>query len=268
MLSNVSRLLTYTCALLYGVMGVFLFAMPEQLAPIFAWNVTAFMAMTIGGWCLGNAWLAYITARRWEWKLVYSSLFYLWMFGVGELTVLLSFRDKLVLAHPIAVLYVVTLAVNGITALVGLADLIRLRPSSNAGGPQKTRAQTAGVWAFVIFVGFLGIYGLTAASGAPGTNAGIFPEVMTPLTLRSFGTFYLVLALAVLPHLWEKNLNTILHHSLASYGLILFILLAAFVYISLFDFAARPGGLLYFFVYFLVGIPLLFAFRKLGTGTR
>jgi hypothetical protein len=35
------------------------------------------MTITIGGWCLGNAWLAYINARRWEWKLVYSSLIYL-----------------------------------------------------------------------------------------------------------------------------------------------------------------------------------------------
>ena len=120
MLSSVSRLLTYTCAGLYGVIGLFLFVMPEQLAPVFPWKVTAFMTMTIGGWCLGNSWLAFISARRWEWKLVYTSLLYLWMFGIGELIVLFSFRDKLSLAHPIAVLYVATLAVNGITALIGM----------------------------------------------------------------------------------------------------------------------------------------------------
>lgn len=268
MLSNVSRLLTYTCAGLYGVMGLFLFFMPEQLAPIFAWKVTAFMTMTIGGWCLGNAWLAYVSARRWEWGLVYSSLIYLWMFGIGELTVLLSFREKLALAHPIALLYVVTLAVNGMTALVGVVDYLRLRPSSTHQGPEKNRGQMIATWAFVIFVGFLGFYGLTAGSGAPGTNGGIFPEVMTPLTLRSFGTFYLVIALAVVPHLWDKSLRTILHHSIASYGLILFITLAAFAYIGLFDFAARPGGLLYFGAYLIVGIPLIFVFRQMGTGTR
>lgn len=268
MLSNVSRQLTYACALLYGVLGLFLFVMPAQLAPVFPWKVTAFMTMTIGGWCLGNSWLAFISARRWEWKLVYTSLFYLWMFGVGELIVLFSFRDKLSLAHPIAVLYVAALAVNGITALVGLVDYLRLRPSSALEGPVKTRFQMTATWLFVAFVSFLGIYGLTAQAGAPGTNAGIFPEVMTPLTLRSFGTFYLVIALAVAPQLWDKSLRTVLHHSIASYGLIVFITIAAFIYIGLFDFSTRPGGLLYFFAYLVVGIPLIFVFKNLGTGTR
>ena len=268
MLSNVSRLFTYACAGMYGILGVFLFVMPAQLAPIFAWKVTAFMTMTIGGWCLGNAWLAFISARRWEWRLVYTSLIYLWSFGVGELIVLFSFRDKLALAHPIALLYVITLAVNGIAALVGITDYLRLRPASTSGGQTRTAMQTLVTWIFVLFVGFLGVYGLTAAAGAPGTNGGIFPEVMTPLTLRSFGAFYLVIALAVVPQLWNKSLNTVLHHALASYGLIVFVALAAFAYIGLFDFAARPGGAVYFIVYFIVGIPLIFAFRKLGTGTR
>lgn len=51
-----------------------------------------------------------------------------------------------------------------------------------------------------------------------------------------------------------------------SYGLILFITIAAFVYLRLLDFAAKPGGLAYFIAYLAVGIPLLFVFRKLGTG--
>ena len=75
-------------------------------------------------------------------------------------------------------------------------------------------------------------------------------------------------ALAVLPFLWNKNLNAILHHSIASYGLILFITIAAFIYIGLFDFAAKPAGALYFIAYLAVGIPLLFVFRKLGTGVQ
>jgi hypothetical protein len=54
---------TYICALLWNS-GRTLFLFPEQLAPVFAWKVTTFMTITIGGWCLGNAWLAYINARR------------------------------------------------------------------------------------------------------------------------------------------------------------------------------------------------------------
>ena len=89
---------------------------------------------------------------------------------------------------------------------------------------------------------------------------------MSLFTLRSFGVFYFCIAMAVVPFLKDRSLNSILHHSIASYGLILFITAAAFVYIGIFDFAARPGGLLYFGAYLMVGIPLLFIFRKLGTG--
>ena len=266
MLSNTSRWLTYLLAVLYAVLGATLYFLPESLAPVFAWKVTPFMTMTIGGWCLGNAWLAWITARRWQWNLVYTTLIYLWLFGLGELFVLINFRDRLALAHPIAWLYLGTLIVNAIAALIGSIEWLRDRPALEWFGSQINKGQYAATVGFILFVGFLGLYGLTASMGAPGTNGGIFPEVMSPFTLRSFGMFYLTLALAVIPFLWNRNLNTILHHSIASYGLILFITLAAFFYIGLFDFSSRPGGLLYFLAYFAVAIPLLIAFRKLGTG--
>jgi hypothetical protein len=268
MLSVISRILTYTCALLYGILGTLLFLFPAQLAPVFAWKVTAFMTITIGGWCLGNAWLAYITARRWQWKLVYTSLIYLWLFGVGELIVLFVFRDKLKLEHPIAWLYLITLIINTLAAFVGVFDYLRLRPSNPSGGPTFTNVQSLPAFAFVLFVGLLGLYGLSAQIGAPGTNAGIFPEVMSLFTLRSFGVFYLALALAVVPYFWDRSLNSVLHHSLATYGLIVFITAAAFMYIRLFNFAERPGGLAYFGAYLVVGIPLLFVFRKYGTGVN
>jgi len=267
MLSNSSRLLTYLNAILYTVLGALLYFLPEQLAPVFAWKVTAFMTMTIGGWCLGNAWLAWMTARRWQWSLVYSTLIYLWLFGIGELIVLFMFRDKLVLAHPIAWLYLITLIVSAVTAVVGVIDWLRIRPALSSAGPGLTTVQIIALVGFILFVGFLGLYGYVAQIGAPGTNGGIFPEVMSLFTLRSFGVFYLTLALAVIPYLWNKNLNAILHHSIASYGLIVIITIAALVYIRLFDFSARPGGLLYFAAYLGVGIPLVFAFRKYGTGT-
>jgi hypothetical protein len=266
MLSNVSRVLTYACASLYGVLGAVLFLLPETLAPVFAWKVTPFMTMTIGGWCLGNAWLSYITARRWEWKRVRTALIYLWLFGVGELIVVYAFRDKLVLQHPVAWLYLLTLLVTVLAAAVGLIDYLRIRPSSTLGGPTISRGQRLVLAGFVIFVGFLGLYGLTAQIGDAGTNGGIFPEIMTLFTLRSFGVFYLSLAVGVIPLFWEKGLSAVLHHSIASYALVVFITLAAFVYLRLFNFAENPGGLLYFAAYLGVAIPLIFTFRKFGTG--
>lgn len=266
MLSNLSRWLTYLLAILYAILGALLFFLPETLAPVFAWKVTPFMTMTIGGWSLGNAWLAWITARRWQWQLVFSALIYLWLFGLGELLVLYNFRSKLVLGHPIAWLYLLTLVVNALTALIGVVDVLRIRPTATASGPAIPSLLYTAVIGYVLFVGFLGIYGSTVQVGAPGTNGGIFPEVMSPFTLRSFGVFYLMLALSVLPFLWNNHLQALLHHAFASYGLIIFITLAAFVYFRLFDFSAKPGGLAYFIAYLAVGIPLLFVFRKFGTG--
>jgi hypothetical protein len=266
MLSNTSRWLTYLTGVLYAFLGFLLFFLPEDFEQVFAWKVTPFMTMTIGGWCIGNSWLAWITARRWQWSLVYSALLYLWLFGLGELFVLFHFRDKLVLVHPVAWLYVVTLIVNAMTAVIGLIDWIRIRPPLAASNPEFSTGQYAAIVAFILFVGFLGLYGSTAQIGAPGTNGGIFPEKMSLFTLRSFGMFYLTLALAVIPYLWNRNVNPILHHSIASYGLIVFITIAAFVYIHIFDFAARPGGSLYFMAYLAVGLPLIFIFRRLGTG--
>src|SRR5512144_225375 len=134
MLSNFSRLLTYLLAILYAVLGAALFLFPETLAPVFAWKVTPFMTMTIGGWALGNAWLAWITARRWKWNLVFSSLLYLWLFGLGESFVLFNFRDKLALVHPIAWLYFITLMINALAAIIGIIDWFRTRPSTTSPG--------------------------------------------------------------------------------------------------------------------------------------
>jgi hypothetical protein len=267
MLSNYSRSLTYLNALIYTVLGLPLYVLPGQLAPVFAWKVTPFMTMTIGGWCLANAWLAFMTARRWKWNLVYTSLIYLWSFGVGELIVFFLFRDKVNLEHPIAWLYLVALIVNAISALVGIMDWLRMRPSVESIGEMMRPVHRTYAVMFVVFVGLLGIYGISARAGAPGTNGGIFPEVMSQFTLRSFGVFYLSISLAALPYVWGGRLNTVLHHAFASFALIVLVSAAAFVYIGLFDFADRPGGLLYFAAYLIVGIPLLFTFRKLGTGS-
>jgi len=149
---------------------------------------------------------------------------------------------------------------------VGVVDWFRIRPTIERAGPATRIQHRIGVILFVLFVGFLGVYGLTAQIGAPGTNGGIFPEIMSVFTLRGFGAFYLSIALGVIAFLWEKNLSTFLTHAIASYGLIVFITLAALVYIRLFDFVARPGGLAYFGAYLIVGIFFLIEFRRSGTG--
>jgi len=266
MLSNISRSLTYLNSILYAVLGAFLFFLPEQLAPVFAWKVTPFMAATMGGWCLGNAWSAFFSARRWDWKLVYMALVYLWIFGVAELGVLIAFRGKLALQHPIAWLYLITILLNALTAAVGFYEWMRLKPAREAFGPQARSFHYILISGFVLIVVVLAVYGLYAQIGDPGTNGGVFPEVMSLFTLRAFAAFYLSLSLSAALGLRERNLHALLNYGFSSYMLVLAITAAIFVYFRLFDFSAHPGQLIYVGAYFLVGIPLTVTILREGTG--
>lgn len=268
MLEMTSRVLTYTSAAAFALLGSAMFLAPEAVVPGFAWKVSAFVAMTIGAWCLGNAWLAWITARRWRGRLVYSTMAYLGFFGAAELVVVFAFREKLVVADPIAGLYLASLLIALAAGLTRLAAWLPGRSRRDPFGPPITRFHRGLMIAFIAFVGVLAVYGLAAPIGAPATNGGVFPEVMSLFTLRAFAAFYLSLALGVALLLREPSLSPVLHHTFASYGLILTITAAGLVHLRLFDFVGRPGGLIYFGAYLAVGILGLIAFRTRGTGTR
>jgi hypothetical protein len=265
MLTNTSRWLTYLTSALYAILGAVLFFLPEQMAPVFAWKVTGFMTMTIGGWCLGNAWLAFWAAQRWEWRLVYPALIYLWSFGILETLIVVLFRDKLQLVHPIAWTYLLTLAANVLAAIAGITDWWRLRPAISQSEKMTGFLRILAIF-FVVFVGFLGIYGLSAQIGDLATNGEIFPEVMSLFTLRSFGAFYLSLTIGIVPLVFEKNRAPFLSYGYLGMGLIVAITLAAFAYLHLFNFNEHPFGLAYFAAYIVTGLLAGYSFWKYGTG--
>lgn len=264
MLSSLSRILTYLSAVLAAITGAVLFFMPEAMAPVFAWKVSAFMVMTIGAWCLGNAWSAFVAARKWDWSLNHPTMLYLWLFGILETVVLLVFRDKLVLAHPIAWLYLAMIGVNLLAAIVGIADWVRLRPALRAPEHRSNSAVTFLSWLFVVVVAGLGLYGLFAPMGSVGTNGGIFPEIMTPFTLRAFGAFYLSLGLSAIPIALRRSIDALLVHSVGAYALILTITAAIVPYFGLFDLVNKPGGWVYIGAYLAVGtvIAVIFATNR------
>src|SRR5688572_27315462 len=134
MLSSISRTLTYLCAACYLLLGAVLFLAPSWGADQFAWSVSPFVLMTMGGWCLGNAAFAWQSARLWDWRMVYPSLIYLWLFGIFEAAVLVAFSDRVNLGSVLAFSYVVTISVNVLAAIVGIIDLLRLRPNLSADG--------------------------------------------------------------------------------------------------------------------------------------
>ena len=268
MLSNLSRGLTYLLAFLYTIVGLVLFFLPEQIAPVFAWKVTPLMTMTIGGWCLGNAFVAYVSAHRWNWQIVGTSLLYLWLFGMLETIILIIFRDRLVLSHWIAWVYLFTLAINFITAVVGLWDWLRLRPSFRTSGPETPTLIRILPIGAVFFTGGLGVAALINPLGFWGTNGEVFPEVMSLFTLRSFGAFYFSLAMAVVPMLMYRDFSLFLNHIYSTIIFFITITAAAFVYIGVFDFTQRPLGLAYIGTYVLVGIAVGVVLLKYGTGVR
>ncbi len=266
MLTNLSRLLTYVTALFYAILGAILFIFPEPIAPVFAWKVSPFVTITLGGWSLGNAWLAFLTARRWQWGLVYSPLAYLGLFGFLESAVVFLFRDKLQLTHPIAWLYLATLGVNLLLTLLILVEYPRRKLTLPPDAPPVSPLLRGLNLAFIAFVAFLGYYGLNANVGDFGTNGGIFPEIMSLFTLRSFGAFYLSLALGVIPLLWAKSAKSYLSHGFLSCGLLFFITSAAFASLHVFDFSAYPSQMIYIGTYLLVGGVVVLLLWKYGTG--
>ena len=264
MLSPGSRALAWILAALFAVTGAVMFVAPTWASANFAWNVSPMVAMTIGGWCLGNAWAAFVVARRWRFSLVASGLLYLALFGLIETGVLIAFADRLKLGTWLAWLYVATLSVAVLAAAVWAIDVARLRPRLPR-QPVRVLDAALGIL-FVLFVGFLGLYGLLAPQGSRGLGGGIFPEVLTPFTLRAFGGLYLSIALAPLLLLVVNDRRMALNHMVLSWGLILFITAAALAFLAVFDLDARPGQWLYFAAYGLVGaVTLGYMFRH-GTG--
>ena len=266
--TTVSRRLTYLMAVLYGVLGAILFFAPVQSAASFAWKVSPFLTMTIGAWCLGNAWLAWSTASRWEWWRVKTALLYLWLFGLLQTGVLIVFRDKLLFAHPIAWLYFIALAVNVLAALWGIVEWLRVRPAREPEGDPPTAMMRVFVTAYVLFVAFLGVFGISRGLAGRGAGGFVFPEPMSAFSLSSFSVFYLALALSAIPLLWQRNRDTLFHHGFSSYGLIVIITLATFVYIDRFDFVGRPLGLLYIGAYLIVGLITTVYLLKYRNRTR
>lgn len=235
------------------------FVAPAWSADEFPWRVTDFMAMTMGGWCLGNAYVAWLAARDWRWASVHPLLGYLWVFAAVEVAVLIRFRDLLrtdaVLTWP----YVVALALGLGTAVAGVADLVRRRPvtAGPEDPPSPTTIRVLGA-IFVVLVGFLCVKGLVDPDS--GQTLNVFPEALSPFTIRAFAVFYGSIAIGAVPLVFDRVLTPTLTYAVGGLGLIVPITIAAFVYIGRFHFSAHPLQVIYIGAYvgvFLAAIGLL-----------
>jgi hypothetical protein len=247
-LSERSHLLTRVSGLAFGLLGLVFFVAPKWSAAEFPWRVTDFMAMTMGGWCLGNAFLAWVAARDWRWASVQAVLVYLWTFAAVEIAVLIWFRDLIRFEGALTWPYLVTLGLALLTAAVGVADLARLRPrTDDATGQRAPRViRVLGV-VFVILVGFLAVKGLV--DPASGRTLNVFPEALSPFTIRAFAVFYGAIAVGAIPLIFARSLTPTLTYAIGGMGLIVPITVAAFVYIGRFDFSDHPLQVIYIGAY-------------------
>jgi hypothetical protein len=260
--------LLYALAAAYGLLGAILFVAPHWASRHFAWQVSPFVAMTIGGWCLGTAFAGFVVARRADWPAMVCPIVYLGLFGVFETAVLVAFRDRLLLANPLAWLYVATLIGTCGFAIAAAIEAMRRRPVLVPRGPRLGAPAIGLAVGFIALVGFLGLYGLMATPGMPGLNAGIFPERMSPFSLRAFGAFYLALAIAVVPLLVARGIGNLVSHGFAMYSLLVFITAAAVAFIDRFDFAGRPTQIIYIGVYLGVALATGVYLVRYGTGSK
>jgi hypothetical protein len=268
MIAPTLRTLLFVLAAGYCAMGVTLFLAPHWAANNFAWRVSPFVAMTIGGWCIGTAWVCFIVAQRAQWWAMICPILYLALFGIFESAVVISFRERLLISHPLAWLYCGILVGTCLVALAALFEARRHRPIVSAVGPPLSKVAIGLALLFIGIVGFLGIYGLTAVPGMRGLNASIFPEQLSPFSLRAFGAFYFALALAVVPLLWARGIGNLVNHGFAMYALLVFITLAAIFFIERFDFVGRPTQLFYIGIYLAVATAVGVYLVRYGTGAR
>ena len=245
MLSATSRTLTRLSAICYLLLGTVLFLAPQWSSGQFPWNVSAFVVMTIGGWCLGNAVFAWQSARIWDWRRVYPSLIYLWLFGLFEAAVLIAERDRVSVGSLVAFGYLVTIGVNVLAAVVGIVDWARLRPTMQVEGIPVPGYVRGLIIFFNINLSILALGGLLAQTGGLSTEGGIFPEPLTLFSIRAFAAFFAAIWLSAMPLIWARNLTPMFAYGLAGIILILPILIAALVNFDKFDFSNRPGGILY-----------------------
>lgn len=248
-LSPFARKLMTISAAVFGLVGLILFLVPNWAAANFSWKVSPMVAMTMGGWCLGTAVMAGIVAYRHRWNVIYASLLYLGTFSVTESIVLVIHRARINLDAALAWPYIGMLALGVLTAFVVLSEWWRRKPTlTDEGGPVAAWARVV-VWNFIFFVFSLSAFAFSAQWTGVGLGGGVFPEPLTLFTLRGFGAFYFSLALSVCALVRTRRADALTVHVQGGTALIVFITLAALVYLEKFNFSEKPLQTIYPGVY-------------------
>ena len=276
-LSRVARRLTWASAVLFGVLGAVFFVAPGWAAQNFPWNVSPFVAMTIGGWSLGTAGMAFVAAWVWRLAWVYPILAYLWLFGLAELAVVVAFRERLLVGNVLTWPYLAALGVTVTGAVVGVLDWVRrrvpARDDREAAAAADRQEDRVPLWYRLILVGYtvlttiLWIGNAQGDAGSPVTQGLVFPEQRSLFTVRAFAAFFFALGAGGVAVLLTRSLRAYLTLTLAGMTVIVPITVASLLNLGAFDFRGRPGGALYLGAYvlafFVAGGILVYYRRRL-----
>ena len=252
---RVTRIALYVAAAGFGILGVAAFLAPGWASQNFPWSVGPFVAMSIGGWSLGTAAIA-LDAARGTPASRYPLLVFLWLFGVGETVVLFGFLDRAVVSAVLTYPYLVGLGALLVATATGV-PAVWMSDWRGGVGPRAPWWVSAGTIVFVLLVVGLAFATLLARPGGSATEGGFVPEKMTLFTVRAFSAFFLAIAGASASLLAVPRIPLILDFGRAGLYLIVPITIAALVNLSVFDFAARPGGLVYLGAYVVVGLGVI-----------
>jgi hypothetical protein len=234
--------------------GAVFFGAPNYSADNFPWNVSPFVAMTIGGWAVGTGLIALSAWRTWSFDRVYPLLLFVWSFAVFELIVVIAFLGVLRTDHWLTWPYLLSLLLGAASAVVGLPALWAARREILVTAPVPA-------WIRLVFVAFvLVLGGLALVTLLVVADTGrIFPEPLSAFTTRAFSAFFGALLVGGLPLLLARDVRAPLEYMRAGLYLIVPITLAALLNLGSFDFGGRPGGLVYIGAYVAAGVVALYS---------
>lgn len=249
-------------SLLYLALGLVLFAAPEFSASAFPWHVSAFVAMTLGGWLLGNGAALWFASAPGPATRVMPVLAYVAAFAALELLIVIAFRNALQLSVLLAIPYLIVLGMSLISAAFGMLELRTSTDIVVSDEAPLAPLDRRLLLALLVFVAALAVGGFLAGDGGLSTTGKIFPEPLTLFTVRAFAAFYLALAIGLAALLLRPGVGSAVILGIAGIALIVPILAAAILHLSAFDFAGRPLGILYLAAYAVVLVPsVLFVLR-------
>ncbi|HEX8026439.1 MAG TPA: hypothetical protein VF484_09545 [Candidatus Limnocylindrales bacterium] len=249
MLSRGARLVHRVTAVAYLGFGGLLFLAPAWAAERFPWTVSPFVAMTIGGWCIGVTCFSWIGGRRGPIGAVLPVLAFVWLFGLSEIAVVLLDKPIFRVEAPLAAPYVLSLALTLASGGFGLLELahraaggVDIHGDAGAGLDRRIR------WLLLALGAALGALAVaTAFSGdvSTATSGKVFPEAITRFTVRAFAALNLSMAIGALVAGAQESRTAGAWLALAAAFLLVPTLAAAVANLGAFDFANRPLGWLY-----------------------